>query len=250
MLTRVLALLLSLAGDKAGTAAPAPAAPAKTAPAAAAAAPSPGRPGATAQPALPLPQVIERMQKRYEGASDFRARFSQRYTFAATGRERLSTGEVLIKKPGRMRWNYENPEPQMYLASGQHFWLYQPEDKQAYKQDLKSSQLPAAVSFLMGKGKLSDEFEITLAKELPYGTASDYRLSLKPKQPQATYKAIYFVVDPESFFVRQSVLINAQGDVNAITFSGIKTDTKIPDSTFKWAPPAGVRVLDGAKLGR
>jgi outer membrane lipoprotein carrier protein len=200
--------------------------------------------GAATGGALPLAEVVTRMQKQYEGASDFRARFSQKYTSAATGRERTLAGELFIKKPGRMRWNYETPTPQMYLANGQTFWLYEPEEKQAYKQDLKSSQLPAAVSFLMGRGKLGDEFDISFAKEVPGGDPKAYRLALKPKKAQSTYRAIYFIVNPTTFFVDQSILINAEGDLNAITFSDVKTNTKLGDDLFKWAPPPDVRVID------
>ena len=192
-------------------------------------------------------QVVEKMQERYESAKDYRAKFAQRYTFAATGRERKSSGELLIKKPGRMLWQYKAPIAQMYLANGKTFWAYEPEEKQVFKQDLEASQLPAAVAFLMGKGKLSDEFEVTWAKELPYGSSKDHRLALKPKKPQSTYKAIYFVVDPETYLVRESVLINAQGDINALSFSDVKLDTEIPPKTFEWTVPKGVKVIDGAK---
>jgi outer membrane lipoprotein carrier protein len=212
-----------------------------------AAAAAPAAPSPAASKPEALPQVIQRLQKRYESASDYRAKFTQKYTYAATGRERTSTGELLVKKPGRMRWNYEAPEPQMYLASEGTLWVYEPEAKQAFRQDLKASQLPAAVSFLMGKGKLSDEFDISLAKELPYGEPADHRLALKPKQPQSTFKAIYLVVDPKTYLVRQSVLINTQGDVNAIAFSEVKINTKLADSLFKWTEPPGVRVIDAAK---
>ena len=210
----------------------------------AAAAPAPA---ATAAKADPLRQVVLRLQQKYESATDYRAKFTQKYTYAATGRERVSTGEVLVKKPGRMRWDYAGPEPQMYLASEGTLWVYEPEAKQAYRQDLKGSQLPAAVSFLMGQGKLSDEFDITVAKELPYGEPQDHRLALKPKQPQSTYKAIYLVVDPKTYLVRQSVLINTQGDINAITFSEVKINTKLADSQFKWTAPSGTRVIEAAK---
>jgi outer membrane lipoprotein carrier protein len=236
MSTLLLKLLLALAADKAAAAPPPPAKPA--APAAAPAQPA-------SDPALT--EVVSRMQKAYEAATDYRASFTQKYTVAATGRERQLSGEVMIKKPGRMRWSYEKPAPQMYLTTGQVLWVYEPEDRQAYRQDLKASQLPAAVSFLMGKGRLGEEFDISVAKQLPYGTPADHRLLLKPRKPQSTYKAIYFVVDPKTFLVRQSVLINEQGDVNAITFSDVKLNTKIPDSTFKFTPPAGVRIIEGAK---
>src|SRR3954467_1105837 len=83
---------------------------------------------------LDVKGVVERVQKRYDGAADFRARFGQTLTNAAFGRKTSSSGEVLFKKPGRMRWNYEKPDPKLYVADGGTLWLYEPEDKQAFKQ--------------------------------------------------------------------------------------------------------------------
>src|SRR4051794_6749346 len=197
---------------------------------------------------LPISTVVERMQHNYDEAKDFRARFSQKFTNVAFGRTKVSAGQITFKKPGRMRWDYDAPEAKMFLSTGQLLWMYDPEDKQAIKQDLKQSQLPAALSFLLGKGRIADEFEIAPAGEVPYGTPNDYRLALRPKQPQATYKAITFVVDPKSFLVVESVLVNAQGDVNDITFTDLKVNTKVPDSVFKWVPPAGTRVVDAGGL--
>jgi len=204
-----------------------------------------------AGPRLALKEVVEHVQKRYDAAKDFRARFNQTLTNAAFARKTSSSGEVLLKKPGRMRWNYEKPEPKMYLADGNTLWLFEPEDKQAFKQDLRSSQLPAALAFLAGQGKLAAEFDIKAADpKSPYGTPHDYILSLSPKTPQAQVKTILFVVDPKTFDVRESVITDQQGNVNDLLFSDIKTNSAIPDGTFKWSPPAGVRLIDTAKLGR
>jgi outer membrane lipoprotein carrier protein len=217
-----------------------------------------GLPAATVPPAapagrrLPLADVVDRVQKRYDAAKDFRARFTQTLTNAAFGRKSSSAGEVLLKKPGRMRWNYTQPEPKMYLADGTTLWLYEPEDKQAFKQDLKSSQLPAALAFLTGQGKLAAEFDIAFAKTPPpaYGSPTDYVLSLAPKTPQAQVKTILFVVDPATFDVRETVIFDQQGNVNDLTFSELKFNTTIPESTFRWAPPSGVRLIDTAKLAK
>jgi len=199
---------------------------------------------------LPLPAVIEKMQKNYDLAKDFRAHFSQKYTNVAFNRTKVSSGEVAFKKGGRMRWDYDKPDPQMFVSDGRVLWLYEPADKQAFRQDLKQSQLPGALAFLLGKGKLTDEFEIALAGEITYGNKVDYRLSLKPKQPQATYKSIYFIVDAKSFYVTESVLVNAQGDINDITFSDVKVNTKVPDTHFQFKVPAGVRTVDTGKLNK
>jgi outer membrane lipoprotein carrier protein len=213
---------------------------------------APAAPPAPAQaPAagrLPVAAVVERMQKNYDAAKDFKARFSQKVTNVAFNRVKVSTGDVAFKKPGRMRWDYDKPESQMFLATGQEFLMYEPNAKQAFRQNLKQSQLPAALAFLLGKGKLSDEFEVAFAADGPAGP--DYRLALKPKQPQSTYKAITFVVDGKTFLVTESVLVNAQGDINDITFTDIKVNTKIADAFFKWTRPPDVKLINTGQLGK
>jgi len=203
---------------------------------------------ATAAGRLEVGAVVDRVQKKYDGAADFRASFNQTLTNTAFKRRSPSTGEVLLKKPGRMRWNYKTPDPKMYLSDGDLLWLYEPEDKQAFKQDLKSSQLPAALAFLTGKGKLGSEFDIAFAKDPPVGGPRDYVLRLSPKQANGQVKSILFVVDPDTFFVRETLITDAQGNTNDLLFSDIKINTHIPDSTFRWSPPAGTRVVDPSKM--
>ncbi len=209
----------------------------------------PGQPPPAAAPArLDLPAVVERVRKKYVGAADFRAAFNQTLTNATFKRHTSSTGEVLLKKPGRMRWNYKTPETKPSVSDGDVLWLYEPEDKQAFKQDLRGSQLPAALAFLTGKGRLSDEFDITFAKDPPVGTSRDYVLALSPKQPQAQVKSLLFVVDPDTFFVRETFIVDAQGNTNDILFSDVKINGHLPESTFHFTPPAGVRIVDTNKL--
>jgi len=209
---------------------------------------APGAPAATAAGRMGVGAVVDRVQKKYDGAADFRASFNQTLTNTAFKRRSPSTGEVLLKKPGRMRWNYKTPDPKMYLSDGDLLWLYEPEDKQAFKQDLKSSQLPAALAFLTGKGKLGSEFDIAFAKDPPVGGPRDYVLRLSPKQANGQVKSILFVVDPDTFFVRETLITDAQGNTNDLLFSDIKINTHIPDATFRWSPPAGTRVVDPSKM--
>jgi outer membrane lipoprotein carrier protein len=237
------ALLRSLLPGLVLAAAQAPPPPPSTTPAPpVATAPAPAR--------LALGAVVADVQKRYDGAADFRGRFSQTLTSAALGRKTISSGEVAFKKPGRMRWDYEKPDKSTYVTDGGVLWLYEPDDRQAFKQELKSSQLPSALAFLIGKGKLATEFDIAFVDKSPYATGRDYVLSLSPKVPQPQVKSILFVVDPRTFDVRESVITDAQGNVNDVVFADIRINTRVPETLFHFSPPAGVRVIDTAKLGR
>jgi outer membrane lipoprotein carrier protein len=199
---------------------------------------------------LDLPAVVARVQSRYDQAKDFQAHFTQNYSRSVVGRVTVSAGQVRFKKPGRMRWDYDKPEARMFLSNGQFLWLYEPSEKQAFKQDLQTSQLPAALAFLLGKGRIADEFEVAWSSDARFGRPDDYRLSLRPKQPQATYKSIVFVVDAGDFSVRESVLVDQQGNVNHFVFSDLRINAKVSDEVFRWSPPAGVRVVDTGNLGK
>src|SRR4051794_35442159 len=89
--------------------------------------------------AAPDPQVLlAKVQKFYDATRDLHAHFEQTLT-SAIGSPKKASGEVWLKKPGRMRWDYSKPEKKLMVADGQILWVYEPEDAQAFKQDLRSS---------------------------------------------------------------------------------------------------------------
>lgn len=196
--------------------------------------------------------IVERMQKVYEGTNDMRARFSQQTQSMMSKRQ--ASGEVLLKKPGKMRWDYEKPEKKLFVADGTQLWVYEPEDEQAFKQPLSSSQLPAQVSFLFGKGRLSDEFDITLLDDKSkdaqgLGDPGDHRLKLVPKVATAQVRYLLFVVDPKTFLVKETVVLDQQGGQNRIRFSAIETNLKggIDDARFRFTPPAGTQIINASR---
>ncbi len=229
---------------------PTPAAPAAGKPGAAASAgtPAAGSPAAaTASAAADRPvltRVVDSIQKVYENTGNLKARFAQTLTSAMGKRQ--ASGVLRLKKPGKMRWDYEKPEKKLFVTDGAMLWMYEPEDEQAFRQPLNSSQLPAQVSFLFGKGRLSDEFDITYLDGQAFGQAGDLVLKLVPKKATAQYKHLIFVVDPKTFMVKETVLYDQQGGTNHIVFSAIETNLKtdIDDSRFSFTPPPNTKIIN------
>lgn len=256
----LVACSLTLLGPVAFAAAPpgaATAPPTKAAPAAPKPAPAGGdkaaAPAATAAPPAaptaarpPAAQVVAQMQKVYEHTAAIKARFAQTLT-GPTGK-RQASGGVVLKKPGKMRWDYEKPEKKLFVADGTTLWVYEPEDEQAFKQSLSSSQLPTQVSFLFGRGKLLDEFDVSYldsAKAGDLGDPGDLVLKLVPKVASAQYRYLVFVVNPTTYLVKETVLYDQQDGTNHITFSGLDANPKngVDDSRFVFTPPAGTKII-------
>lgn len=236
----LLTLALGLAGMSASAAAAGPP-PAGAPPAPAKAAPPAGK------PAEAVRTVVERVQKVYEGTLDLHARFEQE-TVSVMGKRKAS-GEVWLKKPGKMRWDYSRPDKKLFIADGTTLWVYEPEDEQAFQQALSSSQLPAQVSFLFGRGRLMDDFDISAAADLKLGAAGDVVLKLVPKAPTVQYRYLAFVVDPRSSLVKETVVFDQQGGQNHLTFTSIETNVKggVDDARFRFTPPPGTQIIKGAR---
>ncbi len=217
---------------------------------------SDSKPAGTAAPAAPLAagpaaaatrptaaQVVAKMQNIYDHTASIKAKFAQTLT-GPTGK-RQASGTVVLKKPGKMRWDYEKPEKKLFVADGTTLWVYEPEDEQAFKQSLSSSQLPTQVSFLFGRGKLLEEFDISYLDGQLVGEPGDYVLKLVPKVATAQYRYLVFVVSPATHLVKETLLYDQQGGTNHIVFSGLEQNPKngIDDSRFAFTPPANTKII-------
>ncbi|MDF1563232.1 MAG: outer membrane lipoprotein carrier protein LolA [Deltaproteobacteria bacterium] len=194
-------------------------------------------PGPQAAPdaAEPAMALTAKVQAFYEETADFTASFEQRYTYKILGRTSKSSGTVSFKKPGLMRWDYLKPRPKAFIVDGETLWMYSPEDHSVIKRpNFEPDSLSSSITFLWGKGKLADEFDITLAAE--------NTLKLVPKTAQPGFASLRFVVDPKTGQVLESTVFDAQGNTNHIIFSKAKLNTGLDAKQFEFTPPKGVSV--------
>jgi outer membrane lipoprotein carrier protein len=185
--------------------------------------------------------LVERMQGFYERTQDFTADFKQEYLYKMFNRTVVSTGTVAFQKPAKMRWEYLTPSKRSFVLSGDRIYALDPEAQTLTKAALPTSQLSASVTFLWGKGKLADEFDIsrTECKEC-LGTL----LTLVPKKPDARFREVQLDIDPKTAQVRRSIVVDPDGSRNVITFSNLRTNLGLPKDTFQLTPPPGTQIID------
>jgi outer membrane lipoprotein carrier protein len=185
--------------------------------------------------------VVARVQKYYDSTKDLHAKFEQQLSSASRAPSKAA-GQVWLKKPGKMRWDYATPEKKVMVSDGATLWVYQPEDEQAYKQDLKNNALPAQVSFLLGEGNLAKEFDVSFTKV--DGLAPDaLALKMVPKTGTAAYRYIVFVIDGKSGQVRQTIIYGQDGSTNRLSFLDVQQNKGVDDGKFKFSPPSGTQIL-------
>jgi outer membrane lipoprotein carrier protein len=214
------------------------AAPITPAAAPAAQAPDPvARPAAAAvQPAQPEAlALLKKVQAFYERTRDLECRFTQTYSYAGLGRKSVSTGTLLVKKPGMMRWDYATPARKTVAVTGSRLVQFEPEENQALVDDkFDATALSAAVTFLVGRGDLLKEFTPALGE----GGA----LVLTPRAADPRVAQVTLTVGAEGEVTGTAVL-DGGGNENRLAFEGLKRNPGLKDAAFEVALPADVRRL-------
>ncbi len=197
---------------------------------------------------LPVAEVVSKMQTFYNQALDLKGKFKQVYIDSLYNRKRTSYGYLYVKKPGMTRWNYVKPERKSFIADGKLLWVWEPEDKQAFRNPLSMDTLSTGLTFLLGKGDLNKEFTISFADE-GLGGPEDLHLKLIPKTPTAQYQYLLLVIDPNNFSVSESMVVSKHSK-NHFIFSKLEVNTRLSKSVFTFHPPSDTRVIDGTRLKR
>lgn len=190
---------------------------------------------ASASPAPDAHALVRKVQAFYERTRDLTARFEQTYTYTGFGRRQVSSGLLLVKKPGMMRWDYQKPSTKTVAVKGSRLVQYEPAENQAYVDDhFDSSGMSAALAFLLGKGDLEKEFLVS--------TSTTGALLLRPREADPRVESLELVAGADGQIAATRV-VDGAGNVNEIRFEGVKRNTGVPDSAFDVKLPDGVTRL-------
>jgi outer membrane lipoprotein carrier protein len=212
-------------------------------------APAPATPAPVGTEAAdPARDVARAVQAFYDQTRDVSASFHQTYVNKLYKRTDRSTGRVVFKKPGMMRWDYAQPNGKVIASTGQKLVVYEPgedgEPGQVIEQTIGQAQLPQALAFLMGTGKLENDFTFRLLDGSTEGFNTGDVLELRPKTPTPHFDRILFYVERAAAvrgLVRRILIIDSSGNRNRFDFSGLKFNTNVDGAPFKYTPPAGTR---------
>jgi outer membrane lipoprotein carrier protein len=195
------------------------------------------------------PELAQALQKKYDGIKDFASDFVHTYEGGVLRKRITERGHLLVKKPGKMRWEYTTPERKLFVSDGAKMYSYLPQDKQVIISSLPADdQATTPTLFLAGKGNLTRDFTPSLV-DLPAGMAAGTRaLKLIPKTRQRDYDWLVLVVDPGTLAIRGLVTVDAQGGQSTFAFDNLKENVGLADKEFVFKIPRGVDVVESSRI--
>jgi outer membrane lipoprotein carrier protein len=189
--------------------------------------------------ALDQAALIHKVDDHYNHLNSLRAHYTEHYT--GMGMDRTESGTLLLKKPGRMRWNYDQPVGKVFVLDGKYAWFYTPGDTQAQRIPAKQlDDLRSPLRFLLGHTQLQKELDnLTVT---PNG--SGYKITGVPKGMSQRVKALTLEVTSTGT-IEQMQIEELDGSATSFTFSGIEENIPVKSEDFVFHPPAGVAIVNG-----
>ena len=186
--------------------------------------------------------VAAKVQARYDETLDLAADFTQEMRIQTGGRVLRSKGRMYFQKPGRMRWEYDSPEPQIIVADGTYLWIHQPEDKQVLRSPVEQAfQSQTPVSFLFGVARLSRDFDPEL---LPPAKDGSLRLALRPKaQEGGALGRLTLEVDPETYDLRAAQVTDPLGNLTEVRLVDPRRNAGVDAERFRFERPPGTDLI-------
>ncbi len=193
---------------------------------------------------------VHRIQATYAQVADFSADFVQTYKHPLKDTLKRSYGKVYFRKGGLMRWEYEKPEPKLFVFDGASLWMFEPQVPQIVVTQGQNDRFRRSLAFLIGESNLDEEYHVSLLDGPGLGYTAGPVLGLKPKDPSSFFEQVELYLDPNTALVVRSVLVDRDGGRNRVDFVSPKLNTNPSPTLFRFTPPAGVPVVKAEDAAR
>ena len=207
----------------------------------------PGAVGGEAPSPSDLPEILKHFDEAQENIRSLSASFTERKHLSLLARPVHSQGTFLYARPGRIKWEYAEPEPRTFLITESHFLAYYPLQKRA--EEVPLGRLTGRRVFrVFGIGQSAEDlgkfFDIALAD--PGDQKGTHLLVLTPKRRRVKdrLQQVRFWVESTSYLPRQLEYVEADGDSTLLVFSNIRVNPDIAEGRFAVEIPKDVPITN------
>lgn len=183
-------------------------------------------------------EIITAIEKKYAGKS-FEANFTQISRLAALDIVEKASGKASFSHPGKMKWEYMEPEHHEIITNGKMLWIFRPEENQVMQGNASHFfKSGAGGSFLSDISLIRKNYTVSI-KEI---TADYVEINLVTKTKKADISSIVIRISQKNSEIERVVTYNPYNDTTLFEFSGIQFK-KIDPDVFEFKVPQGTNII-------
>ena len=180
----------------------------------------------------------------YAPIVSFRSRFDEEARRRCARLATRSHGTLVVAKPGKMSWSYDDPENSRIVSDGQTVSVYEAPNKHLFRVPLDSSPYPGAFAFLTGQAPLTALFDLVARNgEATADSPGICMLVGTPRALTRAYQKVLFHVNRATLEVRRVVIVDRAGDRNRINLVDPSMDMTVNPDQFVFVPPSDTIVV-------
>ena len=191
-------------------------------------------------PALAASEDSARLEQLLAGTSAYRAEFEQVVMNRFGEALQTSTGRMHLLRPGRLRWQVDEPYPQLVLADGESLWVYDPDLEQATVRPLAAAIEGSPGVFLTGMtDDVASHFEVHRAEPaVPGGLC----FVLTPRDQTSAFRDATLTFSVEGVLVGLDIADHL-GQTTRIGFTDGELNPLLESELFEFEAPPGIDVI-------
>ena len=187
-----------------------------------------------------LAGLLNGVQTRYNRAKTLKVVFHESYTASGHPRQ-TESGDLTLRKPGRMRWDYSTPVGKLFLSDGKDVYLYTPEAHRVERMKLKESDdMRAPLAFLLGKLDFQKEFrDFIVSPQSPF-----WKIAAKAKNDKLPYEHIEMLIATD-YSIQRLIITGQDKSLLDFQFEKEQVNPAVNDALFKFQMPPGATLVNG-----
>ena len=185
--------------------------------------------------------ALEGLQSWLDGTRQLESRFEQELLSGALGAGLAERGTLYVSRPGRMRWDYKDPEVKIALIDQGRMRLYLAEDRQLIVSEIpeEGDLLP---TLLTGTGRLATLFEPEIVEES--AGERTVLLRLVPRDRVDSFEEVLLSLRAKTWEIDRALVMDAAGNRMEYRFSRLRRNRPIAEEVFSFDPPPGTEIID------
>ncbi|MCL2590841.1 MAG: outer membrane lipoprotein chaperone LolA [Betaproteobacteria bacterium] len=176
--------------------------------------------------------------------------FRQTVTGKAGQPAQQASGKFSFARPGKFRWEYDLPYPQLLVADGKQLWSWDRDLRQVTVRPIGNALGATPAGILFGQEEFEHDFILT-ESTVDEETGGGKKLAWVEARPRQTagdeggassgFQFFRFGFDGKR--LQRLMLLDNFGQTTVIEFTSLRINPSFAPDHFHFEPPAGVDIL-------
>lgn len=180
---------------------------------------------------------VEALRNFVQATRGAQGSFTQTVLARSGRKPQVSEGTFAFQRPGKFRWDYRTPYPQLLVGDGQKLWAWDRDLNQVTVKRLGDALGASPAAILAGDDAIEKNFELAdggMADGLTWVVA-------RPRSAEGSFQAMRLGFAGGQ--LRQMELKDNFGQTTLLVFTRFESNPSLDPALFRFEPPKGADVV-------